>query len=254
MAISSMKSKAISSKLLNGNLPSGIPPVTGYSLWLDGADAASFTYSSGTVVSQWNDRSGNGRNFTQPTTANQPTRNVTQNSKSGLTFQGSWMYNTSFNWSNSANTVFMVVKYDTATVNYSSLLASGASTAGYATAISSDDYYAIFSTSIAPYTYNLLPTSSNADVAVWKTAGVSGGAVTTSFWRNGTAASSTRSITGLNAGTGAILGASTTGGGDVSPPGSAAEFIFEVLVYPSQLSDTDRNAVEAYLKAKWGTP
>jgi len=41
-------------------------------LWLDAADTATITASSGSV-SQWDDKSGNGRNFTQGTGANQPT-------------------------------------------------------------------------------------------------------------------------------------------------------------------------------------
>jgi hypothetical protein len=43
-------------------------------LWLDADDASTFTYSSGTVVSQWNDKSANGYNATQATVANQPSR------------------------------------------------------------------------------------------------------------------------------------------------------------------------------------
>jgi hypothetical protein len=41
-------------------------------LWLDASDAASITSSSG-LVSQWNDKSGNGRHATQPTTGSRPT-------------------------------------------------------------------------------------------------------------------------------------------------------------------------------------
>jgi len=41
-------------------------------LWLDANDSATITQSSG-AVSQWNDKSGNGRNFTQSTSANRPT-------------------------------------------------------------------------------------------------------------------------------------------------------------------------------------
>lgn len=40
-------------------------------LWLDAADASTVTTVSG-AVSQWNDKSGNGRNFTQGTAANRP--------------------------------------------------------------------------------------------------------------------------------------------------------------------------------------
>jgi hypothetical protein len=42
------------------------------SLWLDAADATTFTTSGG-VISQWNDKSGRGYNVTQGTSSNQPT-------------------------------------------------------------------------------------------------------------------------------------------------------------------------------------
>ena len=229
------------------------PPVSGYSLWLDGNDDSSFTYSSGTVVSQWNDKSGNSRHFTQPTVANQPNRNVTQNGLKGLAFQNSWIYNTGYNWSNSAFTAFIVIKYDALATNYSSIFsANGGSVMSLA--INVDDTYAMFKTAVAPYPYNLAVTSTNADVAVWKSAGVSGGNITTAFWKNNTAASGTQSITSLTTGTGAVIGASSTTGGDSSPASDPFEKIFEIVVYPSQLSDTDRNSVEGYLKTKWGTP
>ena len=40
-------------------------------LWLDAADTATITLNA-TTVSQWNDKSGNGRNFSQATSDNQP--------------------------------------------------------------------------------------------------------------------------------------------------------------------------------------
>jgi len=46
--------------------------ITGCSLWLDGADSSSFTLS-GSAVTQWNDKSGNGGNATQSTSGNRPT-------------------------------------------------------------------------------------------------------------------------------------------------------------------------------------
>jgi hypothetical protein len=56
-------------------------------LWLDADDTTTFTYSSGTVVSQWNDKSGNAYHATQATVANQPSR-VTSPSI-GVDFDGS---------------------------------------------------------------------------------------------------------------------------------------------------------------------
>lgn len=251
MAVVSLKNKVKSRNLLAGNIANP-PPIYDYSLWLDGDDATTFTFSSGTSVSEWRDKSQYGRNFVQTTTTNQPNRNSTQNGRTGLTFNADFLANTSYNWVNSAFTVFVVIKYNTAAANFTGVLGSNA-TSGPSISINSDDYYATFKVGTASYTYNLLPTSSNADVAVWKSAGVSSGNMTTSFYKNGTAASGTTSMTGLATGTGAVLGASTTAGADITPANDYT-FIYEVIVYPSQLSDSDRNKVEAYLKAKWGTP
>ena len=59
------------------------------SLWLDAADASTITLNS-TTVSQWNDKSGNGRNFSQATAGNQPTYQASGiNSKPSVAFTGS---------------------------------------------------------------------------------------------------------------------------------------------------------------------
>lgn len=44
---------------------------TGLDLWLDASDSSTITLN-GSTVSQWSDKSGNNRHFTQPTAANQP--------------------------------------------------------------------------------------------------------------------------------------------------------------------------------------
>jgi len=65
--------------------PSGIASA----LWLDAGDASTITLNS-TTVSQWNDKSGNGRNATQGTALQQPT--YTSNSQNGygiISFDGS---------------------------------------------------------------------------------------------------------------------------------------------------------------------
>jgi hypothetical protein len=58
------------------------------SIWLDAGDATTFTYSSGTVVSQWDDKSGNGFHVSQATGAAQPSRNGTLNGISTVVFDG----------------------------------------------------------------------------------------------------------------------------------------------------------------------
>jgi hypothetical protein len=75
-----------------GTIASSIltPLKLGAELWLDASDASTVTASgSPLLVSQWNDKSGNGLNFTQGTEANQPTTGATtQNSLNVLSFSG----------------------------------------------------------------------------------------------------------------------------------------------------------------------
>lgn len=56
--------------------------------WYDADDASTFTYSSGSVVEQWDDKSGNGYHLLQTTVANQPSRSGTINSRSAVVFDG----------------------------------------------------------------------------------------------------------------------------------------------------------------------
>lgn len=58
------------------------------SLWLDAEDTGTITLN-GSTVNQWNDKSGNGRNATQATVANQPNYNASGlNDKPAITFDG----------------------------------------------------------------------------------------------------------------------------------------------------------------------
>ncbi|MFM6272695.1 MAG: hypothetical protein ACKPFA_40420, partial [Dolichospermum sp.] len=57
-------------------------------LWLDAADSSTITLN-GSTVSQWNDKSGNGRNAIQATATNQPAYTANGlNGKPVLTFDG----------------------------------------------------------------------------------------------------------------------------------------------------------------------
>jgi len=65
-----------------------LPVKGGLGLWLDASDDSTFSYSSGTSVSQWRDKSGNNFHATQGTSANQPSRSTTQNSRKTVNFDG----------------------------------------------------------------------------------------------------------------------------------------------------------------------
>lgn len=47
--------------------------IPGCQLWLDAADSNTITYSSGSNISQWNDKSGNARHFSNANASTQPT-------------------------------------------------------------------------------------------------------------------------------------------------------------------------------------
>jgi large repetitive protein len=64
--------------------------VTGLNVWLK-ADVGTNTTTNGGIITQWNDQSGNARNHTQSTAANQPTYTVNSgfNFNPAITFDGS---------------------------------------------------------------------------------------------------------------------------------------------------------------------
>jgi hypothetical protein len=81
---------AITAGLLGGGAPPAFNPtsIAGCQLWLDASDTATISVSA-TLVSQWNDKSGNSRNFTQATTLNKPLSGTrTQNGLNLIDFDG----------------------------------------------------------------------------------------------------------------------------------------------------------------------
>ena len=226
----------------------GLTPAAGYTLQLDASNAGSFSYSSGSIVSEWRDLSGNAYHFAQGSVSFQPDRqNNIQNGLPSVYFNSDNLTNSSWNWSSSDYTVFFVVKNRTIT-SYDGILGRN-DTESLLLGFDNTNKYAISKTGITTATSNLSGTGSNSDVVVYKGSAITAGATTVQIYKNGTAASSTLSLTGLIAGATNVLGAGRSISGD-----PMIGYLSEVLIYPSQLSDTNRNQTEAYLKAKWATP
>jgi hypothetical protein len=225
-----------------------LEPVAGYSLWLDASDASTFSFSTGSFVSQWRDKSANAYHFAQATAGFQPERQLAvQNGLASVYFNADNLNNNSWNWSTSAFTVIAVVK-NRNPGSYDGILSRDAVSSlqlGY----DNINRYAISRVSLATSSTNLTGTASNADVVVYKSSGIASGNVSVQVYKNGTAATSAVSLTSIIAGGPNTLGATLSGGID-----PMVGYISEMVVYPSQLSDSDRNTVEGYLKAKWATP
>lgn len=263
--------------------------ITGLQLWLDASDdqtlydattGGSLVAADGTVA-RWEDKSGNGRHATQGTSANRPARKTAiQGGKDVLRFDGS---NDSLSIPNSTatfkflhsqnSTVFAVFKSGT-TAN-----PGHASYVVFGTASTTTDVVGV-----TLYTSDNNPTSAN-DVLYWY---VSRGALGTypvffdgnnyfpsnafgvisllSKPQDGT--SGNRFAIRLNGGS---LNSTNSPGGSPQTvstanstndltigrvPSGESNFlngdIAEMMIYDSALSDTDREAVENYLLAKWG--
>jgi uncharacterized repeat protein (TIGR02543 family) len=97
--------------------PASITPAA----WYDAADASSIAHVSG-AVSQWNDKSGNGRHVVQPTSANRPTYSASSwngSSLPALTFDGTSDYLENASQFVSASMTIVAV-YDQANTNNTS--------------------------------------------------------------------------------------------------------------------------------------
>ena len=211
-------------------------PTTGLELWLDADDASTFTYSSGTVVSQWNDKSGTAQHFAQATGANQPNRNGTQNGHTTVVFDGS-----------------------TDTLS--------CSVAGMVHPVT---MFAVARNTASSGQRNLISYSS--DGRIFRTSGGTIDIYQGSFLSSGTSWGTTdfHSVSAVFNGASSLIavdgGSDTTGtsGGGSFDTGSAAvgalrasssEYwqgdIAELIVYDRALSSGERSQVEDYLAAKW---
>jgi len=71
----------------NKSYPTDLPVKNDLLLWLDAADDSTFSYSSGTEVSQWRDKSGNNFHANElQAVGNKPSRNTVVNGRKSLNF------------------------------------------------------------------------------------------------------------------------------------------------------------------------
>lgn len=205
------------------------PPVSGYALWLS---------DTGSDPGVWPDQSGNGHDAVQPTVASQPAIvSGALAGKQGRLFDG--------------------VDDQIATINID--------------LVQPLSYFIVYAFSSPPSTEQVLVDGSSQEVAILaKSTGV------LSFYAGGFQDSSvqvgdvpnvtsftllTGNLNGYQNGVAVISGNAGTNnpGGIIIGAGSggvlfASATIYEILIYPSVLSDSDRKSVQSYLGTKWGIP
>jgi hypothetical protein len=220
---------------------SGTPPVAGYAAWYDASDTSTITASSN-AVSQWKDKSANAYDLTQSNAASQPlTNSDTLNGHNVVKFDGATSYMRVSNPGSPAQpyTMFAVVKTLRASGGQETIWMPDGDTPGR--------IYRTSGGNLAAYAGTVLDSgsasgSTNAHVVAVVLNGASGKIAVDG------------SVTSGNVGSGVIA----TNYWDIGHNANGGEFaqcdIAELILYPTALNDTDRQSVQSYLKAKWGTP
>lgn len=217
---------------------SGFNPtlISGLQLWLDADDPTVFTYSSGDVVSQWNDKSANAWHVSQGTVANQPIRNGTQNGRATVVFDG---VNDRLARASTALaqpiSIFGVVEYTNVDAGNRQWFGNGGTHAAMLTDAGSWSIYA-----------GTLVADGTDDASPHMHMGEFNGA-SSAYYRDGT-----QILSGVNPGANGLTILRI--GADFNGLNFWQGEIAEIVVYNSVLSAANRLAVEGYLRGKWGTP
>lgn len=209
--------------------------ITGLAAWYDASDAASFTFSSGTVVSQWNDLSGNALNISQGTVASQPSRSGTQNGRSTVVFDGiNDMLSRNPGGPAQPMTFLAAAKFSNLDTSDHVLWNQGPGGPQFQTNGGTWQVYA-----------GAALNSGVTDDALWNVHVVVCNGASSFIYKNGS-----QIATGN-------IGATSGGDIRIGAYQSAVSFwageVAEVLLYTGALSGPNRNTLEAYLKAKWAT-
>ena len=225
--------------------------ISGCALWLDAVDSTMLTLS-GSIVTQWRDRSGNGHVFSNHVGA--PTlSNSIQSGNSAVYLNGSSaLNNTTFTLTNTAYSIFTIAYQQTQVgaggANYSRLLnGGGAANDCYIFLGASTSNYATFTGNGGGWNDIAANTPNRSIFQQWKILGmtVSGSNLTPYIdgsGQNVKTTGTTSAFTGLSVG-GAQSGSSSQ---------LWIGYCGELLVYNSVLSAGQRQQVETYLANKWG--
>jgi hypothetical protein len=215
-----------------------LPVKSGLIMWMDASDDTTFSYSSGTTVSQWRDKSG--LNYHMVPVSAGPTRNSTLNSRKTLSFTTSQdIQNLVIDLRTSAYSIFVVDRYTNASSGTGRILTSNSGNNNWLLghwASETNKYYAngwVYSVYAAIDTNWKLYLGDwggpSNDLANFYGAG-------TAIATNSADASAGPWTLGINANSGERSNCETA----------------EIIVFNRLLTTTERKLVHTYLGQKWG--
>ena len=228
-------------------------------LWLDASDASTLytldvggsLVGDGVVVGRWEDKSPNANHAKQSTTTFRPTRRAAQISGlDALDFDGSndYMFGTAdlTPRQTEAKTVFMVTYHKTSSTDTAMVLYDSATAGAYGAINAEVSYRCIGRTWVSTDPL----ANGQATILTLAQSGAGNLSSTISMWEDG-------ATIARDAGSSADgLTVDATAGWDVGGTSRFGAYIdayfCEVIVYDSELSTEDREAVETYLANKWG--
>jgi len=232
------------------------PSLITTALWLDAADASTVTTVSG-AVSQWNDKSGNGRNATQATPGNRPAYTTAGlNSRNVITFDGAddWVGLASSIFSNQLSFSWYAVATRTSTATQALLTErfdSNNAMVGYIAVDTTSILNRAGGTSssvIIEQTENTSFPTNSAQILESVQAPTLGTA-----FRNGTSVATNSSTKASLAFRRLVIGGSHDSTADINATqqfwtGYAAEIVISLSTH----STDTRQRIEGYLAHKWG--
>lgn len=218
-------------------LPLWTPAALGapLALWLDANDASTITLN-GSTVSQWGDKSGNGRNAVQATAATQPVYSATSfNGKPTLT------------WDGIDDAMQISMSLPATDINLFAVLAPDV--------VTQNDYIfdiptvrRVFSTSGQIFSGSWLPSAAPITAGGQRLYGFTTGPANQITYSDGTAISTLSALSAAVVDGSVGLGNRNISGGSFGLDGNMSELVF----VSGTLSTLDRQKLEGYLAWKWG--
>jgi hypothetical protein len=218
-------------------------------MWLDGADSSTLTLS-GSIVTQWRDKSGSGNNATPVNTGPTLVQNV-KNSLPGLSFSGGNMMKCGAFLTSTSFSAFIIVNNTSGTK-----VSMGVWKVQYGSYIITDVEIKVGTENSSAYSNTSITIPDFTTTHMYAVTLSSSSAPGSSFTYNGSFDGSNTVITGTSSsGNAATCAQEVSIGGlmeNNSPQYMMTGYIHEVIFFSNALTSTQRQQVESYLAQKWG--
>ena len=239
----------MSRAFIQKRLPFKPTDIGGCQQWLDGADATTLTLS-GSIVTQWRDKSGSGNNATPVYTGPTLVQNV-KNSLPGLSFSGGNIMKCGAFLTSTSFSAFIVVNNNSGTK-----VSMGVWKVQYGSYIITDTEIKVGTENSSAYSNTSITIPNFTTTHMYAVTLSSSSAPGSSFTYNGSYDGLNTVITGTSSlGNAATCAQEVSIGGlmeNNSPQYMMTGYIHEVIFFSNALTSTQRQQVESYLAQKWG--